>query len=81
MHKTTLISIALLLVTAIACKKENNTPKTLTTIPTDTSGYFRIQENIFISTFGGINKFDGKTLGSKREILFLAVDIPPQVLL
>ena len=52
MHKTTLISIALLLVTAIACKKENNTPKTSTTIPTDTSGYFRIQENNFISSGG-----------------------------
>ena len=51
MKKTTLISIALLLVTAIACKKENNTPNIPpTTTPTDTIGYFRFQEKNFVSS-------------------------------
>ena len=53
MYKTTLISIALLLVTATACKKENNTPNVSPpTAATDTTGYFRFQERNFVSSGG-----------------------------
>ena len=53
MRKTTLLSIAFLLVIVIACKKENNTPNVAppTTI-TDTTGYFRFQERNFVSSGG-----------------------------
>lgn len=53
MYKIKLVSIAIVLVIAIACKKENNTPTvTPPTAVTDTSGYFRFQESNFVSSGG-----------------------------